>query len=112
MKTKISTLLAAALIALVPALTAADKAKPADKKDTKCCEHCKDACKCETGKCSCDSKEKKMVLTGSLLPQSVTKVGRITDSAQPLSVYSRQDLEDTGETDVASALRKLSPAIR
>lgn len=110
MKKTLTTLLATAVIALVPALFAADNAKPAEKKDEKCCSDCKD-CKCEKGKCTCDKKEKKMTLTGSHIPQTVTKVGRITDSMQPVSVYSREDLLETGETDLASALRKLSPRV-
>ncbi len=56
--------------------------------------------------------ERKVKLTGSHLPQRVTKVGRITDSASPVSVYSRADLEATGATDLKSALRALSPSIR
>lgn len=110
MKKTLTTLLATAVLALVPAMFAADNDKPADKK--KCCESCKDACKCEAGKCACDSKEKKVMLTGSHIPQTVTKLGRITDSMNPVSVYSREDLLQTGETDVASALRKLSPRVR
>lgn len=112
MKKMLTTLLATAALTLAPALFAADNAKPADKKPAKCCEHCKDACKCEAGKCTCEPKEKKVLLTGSLLKQKVTKVGRITDGMHPVSVYSREDLDMTGESDVASALRKLSPAIR
>ncbi len=56
--------------------------------------------------------ETKVQLTGSHLPQRVTKVGRITDSASPVAVYSRADLEATGATDLKSALRALSPSIR
>lgn len=113
MKTKLSLLFAAVAFALVPAIHAADQ-KPADKKDPSapCCEHCKDACKCEAGKCTCDEKkpEKKMVmLTGSRLPQEVTRVGRITDSMHPVTVLSREDLDSTGEADLARALRKLVP---
>ncbi|MBA4135716.1 MAG: hypothetical protein C0518_00205 [Opitutus sp.] len=111
MKKTLTTLLATAALVLAPALFAADNAKPADKKDEKCCTDCKD-CKCEKGKCACDKKEKKVMLTGSHLPQTVTKVGRITDSIQPVSVYTSEDLLATGETDIASALRKLSPRIR
>jgi hypothetical protein len=110
MKKLLPTLLTAAALTLAPAVFAADQAKsPAPKeKETKAtCEACKDAAKGDTG-----SKEKKVVLTGSLLPQRVTKVGRITDSVQPVSVYSREDLASTGEHDLASALRKLSPALQ
>jgi outer membrane cobalamin receptor len=56
--------------------------------------------------------EQKVKLTGSHLPQRVTKVGRITDSASPVAVYSRADIEATGATDLKSALRALSPSIR
>jgi hypothetical protein len=113
MKKTLTTFLATAVIALVPALFAADNAKPADKKEAKSCTDCKDCkeCKCEKGKCTCEPKEKKVRLTGSHLPQTVTKLGRITDSVQPVSVFTREDLENTGETDIAAALRKLSPAI-
>jgi hypothetical protein len=108
MNAKLSLLAAACLLAMAPALTAADDpVKSADTKET---------AKGEKGKCQCDKKakepEKKAVLlTGSNIPQKVTQVGRITDSAQPLSVISHDDLERTGEINLASALRKTSPNI-
>jgi hypothetical protein len=91
--------------------------KPADKKDApKCTCGNGDKCQCNAGKCQCDHKakepEKKTVmLTGSNLPQQVTKVGSITDSAQPVKVISHDDLEKTGEMNLANALRKNVPAI-
>lgn len=56
--------------------------------------------------------ETKVTLTGSHLPQRVTKVGPITDSASPVAVYSRAQLEATGANDLKAALRALSPSIR
>ena len=115
MKAKLSLLAAACLFALAPALTAADgKDKSADKKDAAKCEHCKDACKCETGKCQCNCQEpekKTVMLTGSHIPQQVTEVGRITDSAMPVTVITQDDLSRTGEVNLAAALRKSVPAI-
>jgi len=115
MKAKLSLLAAACLMALAPALIAAgDQTKPAEKKDAAKCEHCKDGCKCEAGQCACDkdSGKKTVMLTGSHLPQTVTKLGRITDSAQPVTVISHDDLAQTGEINLAAALRKAVPQIR
>lgn len=112
MKTKLSLLVAAFALALGPAIHAADE-KPADKKDDIKCIDGKDRCKHETGKCKgCDQSEKKVTLTGSYLPQKVSRVGRITDGIHPVIVLSREELEATGATDVASALRKAVPAVR
>lgn len=108
MRTKLSLLAAAVALAIGPAIYAAD-APPAGKKDDAKCTDCKSGCKCETGKCKCDEKEKKVILTGSYLPQTVTRVGRITDGIHPVVVLSREDLEATGATDVATALRKALP---
>jgi hypothetical protein len=108
MKAKLSLLAAACLFAIGPALTAADdQAKPADKKDP---------AKTENGKCQCDQKakqpEKKTVmLTGSNIPQTVTQTGRITNGAEPLTTLSHEDLENTGEMNLAGALRKAVPSI-
>lgn len=113
------TLAISTLLALAPAAFAAD-AQPATKADKKekpaaACEACKDGCKCEPGQCKCDAKkkdkEKRVVLTGSHIPQRVTKHGRITTGISPVVVYTADDLKGTGETDIAAALRKLSPAL-
>jgi outer membrane cobalamin receptor len=109
MKAKLSVLAAAFALALGPAIHAADE-KPADKKDDRPRVEGKGGCRCEIGKCC--GKEKKVMLTGSYLPQKVTRVGRITDGIHPVTVLSREDLEATGATDVASALRKALPATR
>ncbi|MBI2515721.1 MAG: hypothetical protein HYV95_02285 [Opitutae bacterium] len=111
MRTKLNLLAATLALAIGPAIYAAD-APPADKKDDAKCTDCKNGCKCETGKCQCGDKEKKVMLTGSYLPQTVTRVGRITDGMHPVTVLSRADLEATGETNVASALRKALPMMR
>ena len=108
MKAKLSLLAAVCLLAAAPALNAADdQVKPADKKVQ---------AKSEPAKCQCEKKakepEKKTVmLTGSNIPQQVTQVGRITDSADPLVVVSHDDLEKTGEMNLAAALRKSTPSI-
>lgn len=116
MKNKLSLLFAVAALALAPAIHAADKPQSDKKGPAKqTCEHCKDACKCEAGKCACDDKQpekKTVMLTGSHLPQTVTKVGHITDSALPLTVLTREQLELSGASDVGSALRKLVPQMR
>ncbi len=39
---------------------------------------------------------KLVLLTGSHLPQRVTKVGRVTDSIQSVTVLTREDLEAAG----------------
>ena len=118
MKTKFSTLLAVLALTIGPAAFAADKdAKPADKKDTpkqeKCtdCKDCKE-CKCKAGECKCDDTEKPktVMLTGSHIPQRVTRIGRITDGISPVIVLTSADLEATGETDLAAALRKAVPS--
>lgn len=118
-KSLLPVLTFSALLALVPTAFATD-AQPATKADKKekpaaACEACKDGCKCEPGQCKCDAKkkdkEKRVVLTGSHIPQRVTKHGRITNGISPVVVYSASDLESTGETSVAAALRKLSPAL-
>lgn len=96
--------------------------KPADKpdapKDEKCaackegaeCKECKEGkgAKCE----KCAEKPKMVMLTGSRIPQRITKMGRITDGMHSVSVYSREDLESTGAIEVSEALRRLSPTLR
>jgi hypothetical protein len=107
MKAKFSLLAAACIVGLAPALLAVDATtKTADKKD---------AAKVETTKAAPDKKatepaRKTVMLTGSNLPQTVTQVGRITDSAQPVTVLSHDDLERTGENNLGAALRKSMPA--
>lgn len=110
MKVKLSLLLVTLLV-VSPAAFAADKPAPADKKDAACCEKCKDACKCEADKCKCDDKEKKVVLTGSHIPQRVGKLSRHPNTMSPLTIITAADLAGTGETDVAAALRRLVPAM-
>lgn len=120
MKKLLPLSVAAALLVFASATFAAEQnaaaAKPATKEKSKPaaqCEACKDDCKCEKGRCKCDEKkEKRVLLTGSHIPQRVTKVGRITNGISPVVVYTASDLESTGESDVAAALRKLSPAFR
>ncbi len=116
MKTYLRTAAVLFSLAVGSAVFAADK--PADKKDAPkgekcaCCKEgkeCKDKdCKCE----KCAEKPKLVTLTGSHLPQKITKLGRITDGASPVTVLTREDLLATGETDLASALRHASPFIR
>jgi hypothetical protein len=107
MKAKFSLLAAACFVALAPALLAVDATtKTADKKD---------AAKVEQKKTAPDKKvkepeKKTIMLTGSNLPQTVTQVGRITDSALPVTVLSHDDLEKTGENNLGAALRKSMPA--
>ena len=120
MKTRFATLFAVLALALGPAAFAAEQDnKPADKKEPpkneKCCTDGKD-CKSEDGKCkaaeSTCEKPKRVVLTGSHIPQLITRHGRITDGINAVTVVSREDLEATGETNIAAALRKVVPAIR
>lgn len=112
----IRTLVIPALLALAPAAFAADvpPATQEDKKE-KPAAACKDTCQCAPGQCPCDARkkgpEKRIVLTGSHIPQRVTKQGRITTGISPVVVYTAEDLAGTGETQLAAALRKLSPAL-
>jgi hypothetical protein len=107
------------LLALAPAAFAADvqPAPQADKKKKPAAAWaaCQDGCKCEPGQCTCDARkkdqEKRVVLTGSHLPQRGTKHGRITTGISPVVVYTADDLKGTGATDIAAALRKLSPVL-
>ena len=50
-------------------------------------------------------------ITGSRIirPQNRT---RCADSSQPLKIFSAEEIQTTGETDLASALRKLDPAFQ
>jgi hypothetical protein len=104
MKTKSGLLAAAFFLAAIPVLVAADKPTRADDKPA-----VKPAAKAEPAKD--DSGWKTVLLTGSYLPQKVTKVGRITDSAQNVTVITHDDLEKSGENNLAAALRKIVPAI-
>lgn len=116
MKTYLRTAAVLFSLAVGSAVFAADK--PADKKDAPkgekcaCCKEgkeCKDKdCKCE----KCAEKPKLVMLTGSRIPQRITKQGRITDGINPVTVFTSEDLAATGETDLAAALRKLHPSIR
>lgn len=88
---------------------------PADKKDAPKHEKCVDAknckdCKCE--ECAKNAKPKMVVLTGSHLPQRLTMMGRITDGASPVTVLTREDIENSGAMNLADALRKAVPSIR
>jgi len=49
--------------------------------------------------------EERTVITGSLIPQKV-KGGRIPATTSPVVIISRQDIERSGATTVAPALRK------
>ena len=49
--------------------------------------------------------EEKTVVTGSLIPQKI-KAGRIPATTSPVVIISRQDIERSGATTVAQALRK------
>ena len=114
MKTRFPTLLAVLALTLGPAVMAADQdKKPAEKKDPpkdeKCCADCKD-CKGKADDCKCE-KPKVVMLTGSHIPQRVTRYGRITDGISPVTVISREELQATGEVDLARALHKLVPSI-
>ncbi|MBI3886540.1 MAG: hypothetical protein HY302_12550 [Opitutae bacterium] len=116
MKTSLRAFAVLCSLAVGSAVFAGDK--PADKKEAPPAEKGaagKDAKQCQEkdSKCEkCPDQPKLVMLTGSRIPQRITKLGRITDGMNAVSVYSRADLESTGETDVASALRRLSPSIR
>ncbi len=103
-------------LVLGTAVFAADK--PADKKDVPkadSCACCKDGKDCKDKDCKCEKcaeKPKLVMLTGSRIPQRITKQGRITDGINPVTVFTSEDLAATGETDLAAALRKLHPSIR
>ncbi|HVU16285.1 MAG TPA: hypothetical protein VHD32_05150 [Candidatus Didemnitutus sp.] len=103
MRTTLSVLAAAGLLGLTATAFAAAEtpAKPAEKTAPAPAKPEK-AEKTET---------KTVMLTGSNLPQKVTKVGRITDSAQPVTVITHDDLEKSGAISVSDALRKMVPAI-
>ena len=112
MKTYLRSTAVVFSLLLGTAVFAADK--PADKKDEKC-PACKDGKECKEKDCKCEKcaeKPKLVMLTGSHIPQKITKLGRITDGASPVTVLTREDLLATGETDLASALRHASPFIR
>ena len=49
--------------------------------------------------------EEKVVITGSLIPQKV-KRGRIPATASPVVIIDQKDIERSGATTVAQALRK------
>ena len=49
--------------------------------------------------------EEKVVITGSLIPQKV-KRGRVPATASPVVIIDQKDIERSGATTVAQALRK------
>lgn len=121
MNVKFTALFAAAALVLAPAVFADSKPQAPEKKDAApTCEACKDGCKCEAGQCKCEKKPKaekpkkdeRVVLTGSRIPQKVTRVGLVTDGMHPVTVITADDLARTGQGDVAGALRHLVPALR
>lgn len=121
MKAKLTVLFAAAALVLAPAVFADSKPQAPEKKDAApICAACKDGCKCEAGQCKCEKKPKeekpkkdgRVMLTGSHLPQKVTRVGLITDGMHPVTVITADDLARTGHGDVAGALRHLVPGMR
>jgi outer membrane cobalamin receptor len=57
------------------------------------------------------AKIKMVVLTGSNIPQKATKAGRLPDTAQPLTVITGEEIEHSGATTVAGALRRMVPQI-
>lgn len=104
MKTKSGLLAAALFLAALPALVAADQPAKADVKNEP-----KAAAKADATKGA--ASEKTMLLTGSNIPQKVTKDGRSIEGAQPLTVITHDDLEKSGQNNLAMALRKMVPQI-
>lgn len=49
----------------------------------------------------------KVTLTGSRIPRSVRQRGAITDTASPVIVITRQELDRSGAMTLADALRRL-----
>ena len=97
-----------------PKADACSACKSCCEKDAKCCEKDAKCCAKETkcteksGDCTkCEGdKTQKVVLTGSLLPQRVSKTGRRPDGISPVTVINRRELESTGQLTLEDALRK------
>lgn len=57
------------------------------------------------------SKETKVMVTGSNIPQDAKRVRRIPTTTSPLVIIGRSEIERSGESTVAGLLRRL-PAVR
>jgi hypothetical protein len=114
MKAKITCLIAGTALMLSPAAfgAATQKSKKTQKDQpvAACCEDAKGASKSAKGDCACTTVEKRVVLTGSHIPQRVKRHGRITTGVSPVVILSAEDIANTGESDVGAALRKLVPS--
>lgn len=49
--------------------------------------------------------QKRMVLTGSHIPRTVGRVGRITDAPSPVTVIDREQIQRSGAQTLADVLR-------
>ena len=68
-------------------------------------EQAKKEAKKEVKEKSKSASEEKVLITGSLIPQKV-KRGRIPATASPVVIIDQKDIERSGATTVAQALRK------
>lgn len=53
----------------------------------------------------------KLVVTGSRIPREVDPEAEILNTAAPVTVITKEELDRTGEIDLKRALRKASPIV-
>jgi outer membrane cobalamin receptor len=73
-----------------------------------CCDSASCCTKCDNKSGSCYQDE----VTGSRIKRPYRKIGRTVDSADPVFVISRTDIDRSGARDVGQAIRKTAAFAR